>query len=64
MLHGVDDDEPLPVAVRHQPEVGAQRQAAHLRGRHRVHVRRQADQLGVVTGNLRGGTIRVHLAQD
>ena len=30
VLDGVDDDEPLAVAVRHQAEVGAQGQAAHL----------------------------------
>ena len=53
VLDGVDDDEPLAVAVRHQPEVGAQREAGHVRRRHRVHVRRQADQLRVIPGHLR-----------
>ena len=52
VLDGVDDDQPLSVAVRHQAEVGAQGKAAHVRRRHRVHVRRQAYQLGVVSGNL------------
>ena len=52
VLHGVDDDEPLSVAVGHQAKVGAEGEAAHLRRRHRVHVRRQAYQLRVVSGHL------------
>ena len=52
MLHGVDDDQSLAVAVGHEAEVGAEGEAGHVRRRHRVHVRRQAYQLSVVSRHL------------
>ena len=52
VLHGVDDDQSLAVAVGHQAEVGAEGEAGHVRRRHRVHVGRQAYELRVVSGHL------------